>query len=331
MKLMKRLMCAALAAAALLSSAPAFAAEAPKTASIWIHSIYIDGRRGSCRNSDNLEMYHLSYNNAVYTAVHTAAEWMGKDMIRSSDGKTITLSGSKAPVFHSDYADCIYTYLIAERGAEAFHAKVAEPIPVKVLTDTKLVLDGTEKPTTIIDRDGVPFIPIRTVAEMMGMDIKYASADYGRQATIYLRTPLTDAELKACQDYLAAVSSVSTCLPLWGSINTYKTVEDFDKALEQALGYMNLYKSTPKPDCRLMSSRLQEADQMADEAILACNTVRQMIKDGADRDTIYFVSGVDWKTIPPAETDNITNGALALCAHVASMLSALNSIVYETP
>lgn len=43
MKLMKRLMCAALAAAALLSSAPAFAAEAPETAVFWSHSIYVEG------------------------------------------------------------------------------------------------------------------------------------------------------------------------------------------------------------------------------------------------------------------------------------------------
>jgi len=340
MKLMKRLMCAALAAAALLSSAPAFAAEASETAVFWSHSIYVEGNEAYSWNDGGQRLFYLNCGGTVYTPVHTAAEWLGKDYTRSADGKTLTLSGSKAPVFHG-WAEDLYESLIEQGKLEEYRAKKAAPVQVSTRTDAKLIVDGVEKPANIIDWEGTAYMPVRTAAELLGMDIKYASADAGRRVAIYLRTPVTDEQLKACQSYIAALAPVSNCKLLHQNMNSYKTVEDISNALTQAIEYMNLVKNTQPPVCKLMDGGLcEETRTLADEAIKACTNVQQMIKNGADRRAAYSAIAFDWTgTIGSAgykddgkdDGKESSNGALALCGEVASRLDQLGRIVNQTP
>lgn len=177
MKLFTRMICAILALATILSGAPAFAADAGKTASIWNERITVEGNQAYCRNEAGKETFFLSYGGAVYVPLRTAAEWLGKDLTKS--GNTFTLSGSKSPVYQEQLPSSETVF--GSVSTEEYWTRIKAPVPITVLSDAKLTVDGTAaaltdstgKPVSLIDWNGEAYLPARSAAQLLGMDIKY--------------------------------------------------------------------------------------------------------------------------------------------------------------
>ena len=300
MKLITRLICAILALATILSGAPAFAVDAGKTASIWNERITVEGNQAYCRNEAGKETFFLSYGGAVYVPLRTAAEWLGKDLTKS--GNTFTLSRSKSPVYQESLS--ITETVFGSVSADEYQAKIKAPVPITVLSDAKLTVDGTAaaltdstgKPVSLIDWNGEAYLPARSAAQLLGMDIKYQqhfrTDENGKKvpngAAIYMRTALTDAQITACREYTTKIyEAVQGIQDIFSSVNT-ESYEAADATVSQFLAYVRVMKDTPKPDCRIFDNSYAKMQESADEAIKACEQVKQMIQNKEELEKIRY-------------------------------------------
>ena len=300
MKLIIRLMCAVLTLTTILSGAPAFAADAGKTASIWNERITVEGNQAYCRNESGKETFFLSYGGAVYVPLRTAAEWLGKDLTKS--GNTFTLSGSKSPVYQEQLPSSETVF--GSVSTEEYWTRIKAPVPITVLSDAKLMVNGTAaaltdstgKPVSLIDWNGEAYLPARSAAQLLGMDIKYQqyfrTDENGKKvpngATIYMRTSLTDAQITACREYTTKIYEAAKGIQtIFSSVNT-KSYEAADATVSQFLTYVRILKDTPKPDCHIFDNSYAKMQESADEAIKACEQVKQMIQNKEDLAKIRY-------------------------------------------
>ena len=300
MKLFTRMICAILALTTILSGAPAFAADAGKTASIWNERITVEGNQAYCRNEAGKETFFLSYGGAVYVPLRTAAEWLGKDLTKS--GNTFTLSGSKSPVYQEQLPSSETVF--GSVSTEEYWTRIKTPVPITMLSDAKLMVNGTAaaltdstgKPVSLIDWNGEAYLPARSAAQLLGMDIKYQqyfrTDENGKKvpngAAIYMRTKLTDAQMSACSEYVKKLNdAVEGIQNLYSSVNT-ESYEAADTTVSQFLAYVRVMKDTPKPDCRIFDNGYAQMQTAADEAIKACEQVKQMIQNKEDLAKIRY-------------------------------------------
>ena len=349
---MKKLISLLLTLAMLLSGVSAFAADASGTAVYYMDNIYVEGNFAVCWNADGKRTFPLSYDNSVYIPLRTAAEWMGKDAAVSPDGKTFSLSGNHEPLYRGDAEEDIYDSL----GKEERKAKLSQPVSVSVLNGAKLLLDGNTvaltdsegKAVPMIAWDNEPYLPVRPLAEMMKMELAYAKRTT-QGGTIFLRTPVTDEQLKACRAYIA---SLNTALPRFTALfgQDQKMGEYLDhmdtahKAVEECLALARSFKNTPKPDCTLLDALYKELQTEADQVIAGCNRASQLINNGADLKEIQYVmynnwtgEGYDTASAQTARTKGQgttearqKNGAVRICRALAGIPSAASAVVNQT-
>lgn len=208
--------------------------------------------------------------------------------------KTITLSGSLSPVYrgHSDVNE--YDGL-----GDAKSAFLQQGALVTVRNDIKLLMDG--QPVSFqeadgnaidpIERDGVLYLPVRTVAELLGMSATY-QPDSKR---VYLRTPLTGTQLAECRAYVEtlqkqydAVYPYTTTLTPNGrnpavseaDKKEIKTIADVREAANACKAILDVLKNTPKPDCKLLDSAYETMQQRVSSAMVCYQTLMQMIDSG---------------------------------------------------
>lgn len=344
MKLIIRLMCAVLTLTTILSGAPAFAADAGKTASIWNERITVEGNQAYCRNEAGKQTFSLSYGGAVYVPLRTAAEWLGKDLTKS--GNTFTLSGSKSPVYQEQLS--IYETVFGSLSAEEYQSKVKAPVSITVLSDAKLMVDGTAaaltdstgKPVSLIDWNGTAYLPARTTAELLGMDIKYQqhykTDEKGKKvphgAAIYMRTKLTDAQMTACREYVKKLDEAELGIRnIYVSVNT-ESYEAADATVSQFLTYVRIMKDTPKPDCHLFDISYQKLQEAADEAIKACEQVKQMIQNKEELTKIHYAIREDlacrgYEDNNPPES---ARGLDGICSYLAKYEAQIVNAFEET-
>ncbi len=339
MKFVKQFTCIALAVVTMLSGAPAFAADASANATIWNESLWVEGNEAFARNAAGKQTYYLNKEGFVYVPLRTVAEWLGKDL--SVNDKTFTLSGSKAAVYQEQLPHSQTVF--GELRGEALQAKLETPVSVTALDGASVVLDGKPfspdgKPVSVIRWENEPYIPIRTAAQMLGVELKFyrykISSDPDDQRfgqIIFLRTALTDAQLKACKDYLAAIQpTAQKCLDFYTTMS-YGTKEEAEATVKQWLAYMRVIKDTPKPDCRLLDSVCADIQAEADRAIAACEQVQAQIQQTDDIDKIRFYLREDYtgETYDMEEPPDNVYPLATLCTYPAAEVVSLSLIINQ--
>lgn len=351
MNFSKRLICAVFAVMTMLSCA--FAADTTAKATIWRNDLWVEGNDTYVRNAAGKQTYCLNYGGFIYVPLRAAAEWLGKDFSVSTDGKTITLSGSKTPVYQEQLT--IDKTIYGDLSGDARAAKLEEAQTVTVVDGASITLDGkavslgdTKIPSngnSVIRWENELYIPIRTAANMLGMEVKYYQykmsdnpddTRYGEM--LFLRTPLTDAQLQACKAYFEAVKPAAKTLqdsftPMSSSINTKA---DAEAAVSKLLENVRAIKNAKKPDCKLIDSIYADIQSEADTAIAACEQVRAKMKQTDDVDKISYMLREDYtgETYDIADDDDFTGEnivpLLTLCAYPSyEVLSPLYQIVYQ--
>lgn len=352
MKVVKQLLCMALAAVTMLSGVSAFAADASAKATIWRNDMWVEGNLAYPRNTAGKETYYLNKGGFIYVPLRTAAEWLGKDLTVSADGKTLTLSGTKTPVYQDELP--LSETLFGELSGDAFDAKLKEEQTVTVVDGASLMLDGkavssgdTKIPSNanlVIRWENELYIPVRTAANMLGMEVKYYQykisdnpddTRYGEK--LFLRTPLTDAQLQACKAYFEAVKPAAKTLqgsftPLYSSINTKA---DAEAAVSKLLENVRAIKNAQKPDCHLIDSIYADIQAEADRAIAACEQVQAQIKQMDDIEKIRYLVREDYTGKTYVEGEDFAEGddvysLLILCVYPsAEVLSPLYQVIYQ--
>ena len=213
-----------------------------------------------------------------------------------------------------------------------------------MLSGAPLVLDGNPaspagKPVSVIRWENEPYIPIRAAAQMLGMERKFyrykicSDPDDQRFGQIiFLRTALTDAQLKACKDYLAAIQpTAQKCIDYYTNM-PYGTKDEATAAVKQWLEYMHALKDAPKPDCRLLDSVCANIQTKAGAAIAACEQVLAQIQQTDDIDKIRFYLREDYtgETYDMEEPplDNVYPLA-TLCTYPAVDVVSLSLIINQ--
>ena len=212
-----------------------------------------------------------------------------------------------------------------------------------MLSGAPLVLDGNPaspagKPVSVIRWENEPYIPIRAAAQMLGMERKYyrykicSDPDDQRFGQIiFLRTALTDAQLKACKDYLAAIQpTAQKCIDYYTNM-PYGTKDEATAAVKQWLEYMHALKDAPKPDCRLLDSVCANIQTKAGAAIAACEQVQAQIQQTDDIDKIRFYLREDYtgETYDMEEPPDNVYPLATLCTYPAAEVVSLSLIINQ--
>ena len=327
MKRSKRLICAVFAFLMMLPGISAFAADATAIVSIWDHDLYVEGNLAACLDASGKPLYPLSCGGSIYVPLRTAAEWMGKDLTKSADGKTFALSGTKEPVYHDRVTSSV---------------KSANTAAITVLSGAQLRLDGNAvsltdasgKAVNIISSNGEPYLPVRSVASMLGMSLKYVGAP---DEIIYMRTPLTDEQLKACKEYLSALSNYRMeFLNLFGQGQSFNQnlaqLSTAMKSVEICRAHAQKFKDEKRPDCKLLNPLYKELDQVIAMTEKGCDLAEQLIQVNAPLEQVVYVlhedySGQSYKASAPTSR---TVGVSRLCMDMGLAASQFSYIVEET-
>ena len=158
---------------------------------------------------------------------------------------------------------------------------------------------------------------------------------YGEE--MFLRTPLTNAQLQACKAYVEAVKPAARTLadsytPMYSSI---KTKADAEAAISKLLENVRAIKNAKKPDCHLIDSIYADIQESADQAITACEQVQAQIKQMDDIEKIRYLVREDYTGKSYVEGGDFAEGddiesLMSLSMHTASrVLSPLYEIVYQ--
>lgn len=317
MKLLKQLISLMLISLTLLSGVSAFAAGTNKTAAPWSNTVRVEGLRAYSNNEAGLRLPYLSCEGAVYVPVRTVAEWLGKECTVS--GSSVTMSGTKEKVINSRAEKSIFTTMP--------NADSSAPVSVTAQPGAALTLDGISKTFQMIEWNSIPYMPMRTASELLGLSIKYIpEVPEGRSAMIYIYTPPTTEQVTAFRNYFTTLSPIEETRSFNGSNTDYAT------QINKCLQYMQLVKNTPQPECPVLSSLLKEMQESADVGILACNRVQELIKSGADEDTLSTACAVDWTgKIDLDDDDDETEwvGAFAACRQPYGILEDMQEIIND--
>ncbi len=297
----------------------AFAAN-PPTIPVWNHDIYVEGNPADCLNASGQPLYPLNYNGSIYVPLLTAAQWMGKNVAQSTDGKTFSLSGSKNPV----YQETVPT------GEESPGAAA-----ITVLSGAQLRLDGSTIDLTsatgnnadIIVCGGEPYLPIRSVANVLGMGLTY------NKEAIYMRTPLTDEQLNACKAYADALSGPSEqFVELFGYEQIYtKNLSQLStamKTIEASRSYAQTIRNETRPDCKLLSAYYADLDYFANQVLEGCDVAEQLIRENAPFEQIRYV--MLFQNDTGAISADTSRSVMTGCARMILISRKIHHVVYET-
>lgn len=346
MKFIKRLFCTVLAGMAMMTAAPAFAADSTQTASYWRPAPVVEGNKAYCWNEAGKQTFYLEYNKEVYAPLRTVAEWMGKDLAKDAGGKAFTLSGSKTPLFREEArSDKGEENIYSSLTSDAYSAKLEEPVSVSPLGSTRLTVDGKAvtvigaegKPASLISWAGDVYVPLHTAAKMMNMDIKYTQRVPELGGTqlpsienIYIHSKLTEAQLTACKTYADAVKKVFDDYNK--NLNPdVSTMEAASAYIQKMIGYMNTLKTTPKPDVRMLDAEYTAMIASADEALKGYQSIAQMIQNKTELKKVQFAIQVDYqlKGYPERTLDFYQQGARALGINAVHHALYIYNYVYE--
>lgn len=264
----KQWMRAALAGCLTLSSLT-LAAGAAEPASVWSGELYAEGQPVvSLRSADDVRLPVILYRGSTYFPLRSAGELTGKNVGWDEATQTASLSGQTARILHTDQPE---VSAIPESGNLEI-----EPAP-----DIQITVDG--KAVALKDANGVPvspllyagstYVPLRSVGELTGYDVTWARSSGGAE-DIYLRTPLTDDQIQAANDYLYAQVDHMTVLHdlsnqlIWGEALTESARTETVSALAAELDEMQAETCPDLPlfaeNAKALQSAIAQAAQTVD-------------------------------------------------------------------
>lgn len=314
---MKKLISLLLTLTMLLSGISAFAAGSTKTATPWWNNVRVQGVRTISCNEAGVELPYLSCEGAVYVPVRTVAEWLGKNCTIS--GSSITMNGAKENVFQTYAKEDIFdTMPDADKKA---------PVSVTAQPDATLTLDDVVKPISLIEWNNIPYMPIRTASELMGVSIKYIPVTpQNPYERIHIYIPPTAEQVTAARNYFTTLAPIEETRSFNGSDTDYAT------QINKCFQYMQLVKNTQRPECPVLETLLREMQDSADVGIQACNRVQELIKSGADQDTLSIACAVDWTgkiDLYDDDDETVWVGAFAACRQPYSILEDMQEIIND--
>ena len=291
--------------------------------------IYVQGVPVMFPNENGEYMPAISYQGSTYMPVRSAGEWMGKNVGWNGTTQTITLSGSVNSVIHGENE--------AVNGA-VFHG-IKEGTAVlcpkrKVYLDGELVTFKNEKGTVIypIDFLNVTYLPVRSIGELTGMDIKWVGNQDGNTGLIFLRMPLSEAERSSLQSYAQNLQAAAE--KLYDISETFRkaiparivitetqyTVVDQDKA-QAALTEMQQQIAEMQKLCQSDSTLVQYYQNEILSNLKALHTAAQTVSNMLsqnDFDTVIEGEGVMGTSLPIVHSGS--NTVLQMTAHMREVI-----------
>ena len=328
---MKKAICLLLTCVMLLSGVSAFAANPTGTASVWDHDIYVEGNLAECLDASGKPLYPLSYNGSIYVPLRSAAEWLGKDITKSADGNTFSLSGTKEPVYHDRVTS-------SEKPADTAAITVLSGAQLRLDNNAVPLTDASGKAVNIISSNDEPYLPVRSVANMLGMSLKYVNPTYRSSQVIYIRTPLTDEQLKTCKEYASILSNADLEFRTLFEDNIYfKNLSQLStamKSVESSRDIAKKFKNTQRPDIKLLTGCYKKIDELANDIMKGCDLAEQLIKANAPIEQVLYIMADDYtgvsyypsRTIPPDDS----LGVEGLCQILTLRAGEISRIVNET-
>ncbi len=191
------------------------AANTPEPANVWAGTLYAEGNLGCImKSAADVRLPVILYEGNTYFPLRTAGELTGKNVGWDAATKTASLSGSVEKVYQTD----------------AKESAIPEDGKLSVSQDTgiQISIDGTV--SALKDANGnrvypiiyadTTYVPLRSVSELTGLEVKWTKNSVNDEF-IFIRTPLTEAQIKAANDYV------------WAQAEHLSTLHDLAKELRQ--------------------------------------------------------------------------------------------------
>ena len=200
--------------------------------------------------------------------------------------------------------------------------------------DGELVTFRNEKGTVIypIDFLNVTYLPVRSIGELTGMDVKWVGRQSNGMGLIFLRTPLEPDEQSSLRNYAANLQTAAeklynisesfrTAVPAQGvGTETRYTVADQDKA-QTALTEMQQQITEMQQLCQSDSTLVQyyqnEIISNLKSLYTASQTVSNMLMLN-DVDTVIEETGVMGASLPVVHSGS--NTVLRMVAHMREVI-----------
>ncbi len=278
------------------------AQAASDTAQIWNHRYYVEGQIVCCKSANDEMLPLLRYQGSVYLPLRTAGEWMGKQVDWDASSRVISLSGSVSPSYETEFDHGhIWTN-------DAQQVNIQPEIPVVVDGKPQILkaADGsTIYPLIYQDSAYLPlrayqdsaYLPLRAIGELMEHDVTWFRLRENHEE-IYIRTPLTDAQIQEAEKYLneakALVKKIqqtgSEVLSLEESASAASAQTKLDTLSAQVQQLKELQiPSAPvvKRSCEMLHeelARTQEVISSADEILEKSSTAKEALEYLFERD-----------------------------------------------
>ena len=291
------------------------ASAASGRAEIWQErdQIYFEGDSKSDRISSEVYGYlTLTYQGSIYIPAETAARWLGKESSWNGASNTLAISGQSDPEEE-------YPYYLHE-WEKTVDTLCLTGVEVSVIPNASVSVNDSALFLTLLERDGVLYLPIRPFFEHLGYEVTWTSAVQhnpsllGADATqrLYIRTPLTGAQSSAVEDYLRAGYQICNDLAAlmdteWGDTPEVqvKKLQDVRTLLEQlealpaldapfARSYDQTLRSQLANDLVEVDAYLAEAKAAVGQSFLQIDGVSRMRAKCTDqlRGTLSFLQNV---------------------------------------
>ena len=209
MKLWKKILPAAAAAAVLACGTSAFAVS-DVHATIYSRPVFVEGQQVWCWNPQGQQTDYLSYNGTTYIPIRTAGEWMGKNVAWDEATKTITLSGTAQKVYHGQTDSAV--------DSDTWNNLLAQGMTVRLRDDITVIVDGAvqdfknAKGESVypINYNDMNYLPVRNIGELLDMTVTYVPDTADTRSAIFLRTALTDQQIAQGKTYIQTLRNASS-------------------------------------------------------------------------------------------------------------------------
>lgn len=320
----KKLTLTALAGAALTTCA--FAAPQDVHAALYTDSVYVEGREVYCWNPAGKQTNYISYNGTTYVPIRTVGEWMGKNVSWDEASKSIMLSGTAEKVYRDETEGEISTETLVKLRDEG--------MTVKLHDDIKVVVDGKEQAfknakgeaVYPINYNNMNYLPVRSIGELLGMSVKYLPKTDHSYSAVFLRTPLTDAQVQEGLKYVKTLEELESYknpdhkLPasliskfdalysaasqkgsrasdsMFLSFKSYwdkATLEESKAFTAAARTAIQKMIDTPCPELAILKTSHTKMVEAAQNSLAAFQKVQEAIDSGSDAETIAKMLGHD--------------------------------------
>ena len=305
--------------------------------------IYAQGVSVLFPNEQGVFMPAINYNGSTYIPVRSAGEWMGKAVAWDPATSTVSLTGTAARKFHgTDEQVTGSTFMKFDR----LHPQEAATLR----PDISVAVDGVkqafknEKGEEIhpISYENVTYLPLRSIGELTGFEIKYVPGAAGTKNYIYLRTPVTDAQKTGLQAY--ADKACTLCKEMYGlskqllDANVWKINDlgggNWEEGLSDGETALRLIpsirakaeaiRSLPAPEGELFTWLYQQLMKEADRIVASADTVTASIEKG---ETIKRSSSSEAIVSPAGPLE----AAIDPLDYATQMQSVLNQSGYIDP